>query len=148
MSTFTHLKKLDVTAGRTARMTLFGLEDEPVLILAPATESNKPYFNGLLKRSRNNVSRLQAQQFTAELTKANRDDDRRLYAEFVVKGWERVRDDQHQLVDFTLENVQAFLEALPDYIFDDVRVFATAPRNFIDDLVSNPEEVAGNSQSV
>ena len=143
MSRFDQLKKLEVSGTKTARLTLYALESEPVLILAPATESNKPYFNGLLKRNARHLNRIQSRTITVSVTKENRDDDRRLYAEHVVKGWESISDSQGNQVPFDKEACLEFLTALPDYIFDDVRVFATNPRNFTEEMV-DPEEVSGN----
>lgn len=143
MSRFDQLKKLEVSGTKTARMTLHALESEPVLILAPATEENKPYFNGLLKRNARNLTRIQSRTITVSVTKENRDEDRRLYAEHVVRGWENVLDSQGNQVPFDKEVCLEFLTALPGYIFDDVRVFATNPRNFTDEVVDH-EEVSGN----
>ena len=140
---FEHLKKLEVKG--TASFTIYQVEGEPKLILAPATEANKPYFNALLKRSRKNQRRLQGGSFTAAVIAENRDDDRELYPKHVVKGWEDVVNSEGEPAEFNQENVLAFLGALPNWLFDEVRTFATEASSFVEDVV-DAEEVSGNSQ--
>jgi hypothetical protein len=132
MADFGHLRKLEVSDVKTVRLPIYQLEGEPVLIVAPAGEANKKYFNELLKRSRKNMRRIQSQQFTAGLVAENRDDDRRLYSLFVIKGWEGVTDATGKAAQFTEENVKSFLDALPDWLFDEIRQFCTNMQNFVD----------------
>jgi hypothetical protein len=146
MPKFNRIQQLRVNPDRTATMTLYDLEGEPQLELAPATEANKPYFNALLKKQRKNIGRARARNFSAGMTKEARDNDRELYATHVARGWKRVKDDDGNDVSFTVENARAFFEALPDHIFDEVRLFATDPHNFVSEGV-DVEELSGNSQS-
>jgi len=141
---FNHLKALEVQSERTAEYTFYQIVGEPVLIVSPATEANKPYFNALLKRSRKNSRRITAGSFTAAVIEENRDDDRVLYPKLIVKGWRKVSDSQGVSQDFSLEKCTAFLAALPDWLFDELRQFCIDPQNFIDDLV-DVDELAGNS---
>ena len=67
--------------------------------------------------------------------KENRDQDRELFAKYVIVGWSKVVDAKNEEVAFTQENAEAFLHALPDWIFDGVRNFAGDCENFIDDPV-------------
>ena len=116
-----------------------------MLTLSPATEANKPYFNALLKRSRKNQKRLQGGSFTASVIAENRDDDRVLYPKHIVKGWDKVVDSEGNPAEFNHENLVGFIAALPDWLFDEARTFATEESNFIDEMVE-VEEIAGNSQ--
>lgn len=140
---FKYLEKLQVTKEMTVRFPLLMLEGDPVLILRPATSANKEYFNALLKRNRKNMRQIQAGDFNLGLVEENRDSDRTLYAKAVITDWEKVIDDQGEGAKFTSENVLAFLQALPDWVFDEVRAFATNPRNFVEDIIDE-EETAGN----
>jgi hypothetical protein len=144
MTDFGNLKSLEVKAEKTAPFTIYQIEGEPMLHLAPATEVNKPYFNALLKRSRKNQRRINSGSFTSAVIQENRDNDRELYPLYVVRGWERVVDSSGNAAEFTPENVRDFLTALPDYLFDEVRNFATEPSNFVSEMV-NKEELSGNS---
>ena len=133
MTDFSYLKKLDIAGNRTARFTIYQLEGRPTLILAPATEDNKPFFNSLLKRSRRTNQQIRAGGINSAVIKENREEDRRLYPLHIVKGWEDVKDTKEKVVSFTTDNAKSFLEALPDWIFDEVRMFAGNPNNFVDD---------------
>lgn len=147
---FKQLKNLEIKSEMTAELTLHDIENpdgtSPVLILAPATEVNKGYYNGLLRRSRKNMRNIQAQNFDTSMIKDNRDNDRVLYSKHIVKGWRTVKDDKGKNVTFNEESCLGFLEALPDWLFDNVRNFATIVRNFIDVDVPDVEETSKNLQ--
>lgn len=139
MSDFSHLQRLSETR-ETRDFVLYNLEGEPVLKLRPATEANKPYFNGILRRARKNRGAIQAGVVSGGLVRESRQDDRRLYAQHVLAGWEGVTDSAGELVPFNSENALAFLEALPDWIFDEVRGFAGTPANFLEDGLNEGAE--------
>lgn len=147
---FNQLKTLELKSDMTAELTLHDIENpdgtSPTLILAPATEANKGYFNGLLRRSRKNMRNIQEQNFDTSMIENNRDNDRVLYAKYIVKGWKHVKDDKGKDVPFNEENAQGFLEALPYWLFDKVRNFATVVRNFVDIDVPDAEATAKNLQ--
>ena len=134
---FSHLKRLEVTKDKTAELVMYEIVGEPVLVLAPATEGNKAYFNALLKRSGKNVRRAARGRIHAGIISENRDDDRRLFPLYVVKGWRGVRDAAGKEVSFGVEECAQWLEALPDYLFDQVRDFAGTHYNFVDDVVED-----------
>ncbi len=143
MADFGQLKALEVTADKTAEYTLYQVEGEPTLIMAPATESNIQLFNAALKRAGRAANRVLAASKTLASIKEGRAQDRELYAWYVVKGWRKVVDVNDDDVPFTRENCHDFLRALPDYIFDDVREYARTPANFVDEL-PDTEDVAEN----
>ena len=149
MTKFGQLKALKITDEVTAEYTLYDIENQdgssPVLILSPAGELNKAYFNALLRRSRKNMPQIQAQKFDTGLIESNRSNDRVLYSKHIVKGWKKVQDEKGKDVIFNEENCLGFLEALPNWIFDGARNFATKERNFIKEDSPNVEETAGNS---
>lgn len=143
MTDFGHLKKLDVK-DKTARYSIFQIEGEPALILKPANEANKPYFNAVLKRSRRNVKAIQAGAVNQAMISENRAQDRELFPRFVVVGWEGVTDSKGKEVEFSRDNCSDFLRALPDWIFDEVRNYASNSANFADDFPVDAEAKAGN----
>ena len=143
MVDFSHIKALEVAGDRTAEMTLFQLEGEPVLVLAPATENNVPLFNAALRRQGQVASMARVGASNVNTIKEGRAEDRELYAKHVVRGWRNVVDTDGEAVPFSKENCLDFLRALPIRMFDDVREFARNPLNFVDEL-PDTEAVAGN----
>lgn len=134
MANFEHLSKLQLSENTTVDFPLNGLKGSPSLKLAPATADNKPFFNEVLRlaRARKNSK---TKSLSYELIQEGRDKDKALFAKYVVKGWEGVRDSEGNDVPFSTANAQAFLEALPDWIFDEVRAFAGVPENFVEDTI-------------
>ena len=151
MTKFKQFKALEITSEVTAEYTIYDIENQdgssPILILSPAGEVNKEYFNALLRRSRRNMPQIQAQKFNTELIESNRANDRELYARYIVRGWKKVQDEKGRDVIFNEENCLGFLKALPHWIFDDARNFATKVRNFTEVDIPDVEETAGNSQT-
>jgi hypothetical protein len=139
---FSHLQKLDV-ADKTARFTVYQIQGEPVLILKPANEANKPYFNAVLKRSRRNVRAIQAGHVNQVMIAETREKDRELFSKFVIVGWENVQDVNGEQVPFSSAACEEFLRALPNWLFDEIRNFAGMSLNFTEDA-PNVEEAAGN----
>lgn len=133
MSNFSHLGSLEVSADKTAEYTLHQITVNgvsPTLIVAPATEVNKPYFNALLKRAGKNARQVRAGAVNTGLIEENRDEDRELYPKYVIKGWRNVLDVEGATVKFSQKEVQSFLDALPAWMFDDLRSFCGSPVNF------------------
>jgi hypothetical protein len=133
MTDFSHLKTLDVK-DKTARCPIHQIAGAPVLIMKPATEANKPYFNAVLKKSRRNVRALKAGALNQAMIAENREQDRELFPRFVVVEWEGVTDAGGEAVGFNRENCEDFLRALPDWVFDEIRNFAGDSINFTEDV--------------
>lgn len=145
---FKNLKGAEITAQSTARFTFYNLAGEPWLLVRPAGETNRPYFNAVLKRQsarRGVVARV----ITAEQLERNRNEDRELYAEFVwageAGGW--LDDTTNAPVTMTRETVRELLQQLPADQFDELRVYCNQVQNFRPDMPSAEETqvVAGNS---
>lgn len=138
MSKFDHLKALDVAGSATTRYTLHEITVNgkcPTLIGRPATEANKPYFNSLLKKARKNVRAAQAGAVNAAMLEENRDEDRRLFHEHVITGWENMVDvDGGADLPFNKKDCKDFLAALPNHIFDKVRDHFATTENFVDGI--------------
>lgn len=144
MPDFSHLKKYEVQGTQTAEFPLVDIEGTPILHVLPASEANRGYFNALLRRSRKSAKSVQAGAINAQLIEQNRQEDRELYSQFVVKGWDKVEDATGHKVPFTQENCLSFLEAIPSNIFDDLRSFCNQPRNFISQDFIDAEETSKN----
>ncbi len=142
MSDFSHLNQLNVQKGMTATYTLYQISDAPVLTVTPATEANKPYFNAVLKRSRKMANAIRSGAMNTGMLEQNRSQDRALFPKFVVSGWEGVKDAKGKDVKFTPDTCAEFLNALPNWIFDEIRDFAATPGNFVEQI--DAEEAAKN----
>ena len=130
---FGHLKKLEVK-GQTAEYPMVELKGCPRLIVKPATEANKEYFNEVLRRSAKSIRKAARGdiEVTAEVMDKNRADDRKLFPKFVIVGWIDIKDDQGNDVEFSQDNCQQFVDALPDWIFDGIGVFCRKNSNFVE----------------
>jgi hypothetical protein len=129
MTDFSHLKVLEVK-NKTAEYTIYQIAGEPVLIVKPATEANKGYFNSVLRRSRRNLHAVKAGSISQKMIKENRAEDRELYPKHIVNGWKTMKDSKGKDVPFSPEAAHDFLEALPDWLFDEIRAFCGASQNF------------------
>lgn len=140
---FSYLEKLDCGATEPIEYPIYGLEGNPVLLILPATQSNKAFFNATLKGSRKNLRSLQTKNISSKTISETRDVDRELYSKHIVKGWRNICDTAGNQVVFSEENIRAFLSHLPDWMFDDLRHFAQNPENFVEGLIDT-EEIAKN----
>lgn len=145
---FSQLSALELNAERTAEFCFTEIPGQPVLLVAPATEENPPYWAGLLKRSKKTLRHARAAGANNALVKHNRNDDRALFAAHVVRGWPKApRDAKGVEVAFTPDACASFLKALPDWLFDRLRNFTKEPTNFLPDSEQDDDEVdelAGN----
>lgn len=145
MADFSYLSTLKVEKDKTARLKLHQIMvngRSPTLILRPATEANKPYFNALLQRA-GKIQR--GQGLSAGMVEDNRDDDRELFPKYIMTGWEDMVDIKDGTdLKFDRETAVDFVRALPDWLFDVVRDFAGSTSNYSEAL--NIEVTAKNSQ--
>lgn len=135
MADFSYLNKLEVDKSTVALYEIDQLEGSPSLVVSPATQANKPYFNALLKRM---PKKQRKKRLTAQDMENTRDDDRELYAKHIINDWDGIKNSEGALVVFNAENAAGFLMALPDWLFDDIRAFCSDPENFVD--LPNEEE--------
>ena len=144
---FNYLKKHDI-GSEPVEYPLYQIGGEPVLLIRPAGEKNKPYHNALLKRNAKLAARFRAgTKITREMLKENREHDRALYGKHIIAGWDNIVDDTGVEVSYSPEVCSQFLRSLPDWIFDDIRVFAANPANFLaedEPDTAEVEETAGN----
>lgn len=155
MGRFDHLKQMEVTEASRSRFPVPALPGA-VLILAPATAAlNKE----IVRWSMQNPEHSKALQDALDTARADdeasnrdildivRDNDRRLYAEVICKGWEKMPDEDGKDTKFSKGAAKDFFEQVPDWIFDDVRQHAQIPTNFHKAWKPRPQlrDVAGNS---
>lgn len=140
MADFSHLKS---KKQDTAEFTFWNVAGEPKLIVRVANEPNKPYFNELLKR----VDQVQRrkQKISEALVRENRAADRELFVKYVIVGWKDVTDASGKPVQFSKEDCAAFVAALDDFLFDQLREFCKDESNFLES--TGGEITAGNSQT-
>lgn len=139
MTDFSHLKQLEVN-DKTAEYPIYQISGEPTLILKPATEANKPYFNSVLRRSKRNLRAIKT-GINQKMIKENREEDRELYPKHIITDWKDVPDSKGKKVPFSVENCTDFIQALPDWIFDDIRAFAGESSNFFGEVIDVKEKL-------
>ena len=133
-SKFGYMQSLNVKGDMTSELTLHQIDVggvSPTLIVAPATDANKPFFNAQLKRSGKSIRQIQAGRITAGMIDNNREEDRDLYPRFVIKGWKDMLDANGKDVKFTPEDCADFIASIPDWLFDDIRTYCGNPQNFV-----------------
>jgi len=134
-----------VTNESLAELPLPMLPGAPVLLVAPATEANKSYFEARLKIS-NRMKRAMGPntEITAGAISTNRDQDRKLYGQFIVRGWPKPPvDTKGQPVEFSRDRAIELINAIPDWVFDDISAFCREPANFLDQPIDS-DGIAGN----
>lgn len=144
MSTFEHIKKLDVQGTKAVDYPIRSLSDDAVLTVRPALDSNSAYFNASLKGSRKNVRSVRNGSLTTAMLNDTRDLDRELYARHIIVGWTGVLDSKGKSVSYSLEKALELMAALPNWMFDDLRDFCGTPGNFLSEDQVDVEATAKN----
>lgn len=144
MPDFSHLKKLDVDIHTAIEYPVPELGSKASLQVVPATEANKPFFNALLKRARKNNKAISAGAISLQMIEANRDADRELYAQYIIKGWSGVAEKNGTTVPFSPENCKELMAQLPIETFDLLRAFCTNTVNFRDEDALDVEATTKN----
>lgn len=155
---FKHLKEKFEVKGKTAWMEMPELGDEAKLLLRPATQENKSYWNAMLRKSSRGLRRMARGRIRADDLNRNRKEDRELFPEYVMADWWKVPDENGNYVDFSKENAKELCEQLPDHLFDRVRNFAASAEEFYaeedeppmdsEDAEGDLETLAENSETV
>jgi len=148
MSKFGHIKSANLTAEKTVEYTMHQITvngKSPTMIVKPASEINKGYFNALLKRSARLQRKVQAGRIDAATIAENRNEDRDLYPVHVIVGWKDVVGEDGQDVPFSSQDCADFLGAIDNFIFDDLRNFCGTPTNFADGLDVTTTEQHGKN---
>ena len=114
-----------------------GKGDVCILLIAPATEDNKDYYNAVLAETSSKQLRARLGNNTSVeiISDEVREADKKLYAEHVIKDWRYIEDTEGNPIPCTPENVLAFLNALDNIskaIFTRIRGFAASFENFVE----------------
>lgn len=147
---FEYLSGLDV-AGKTTEVALPEIAPQARLTVKPADETNKPYYNALLKlgaeRMRNQMRR--GDDLDPAVLKENRKVDADLFPKYVIIGWSGVLDKEGNKVEFTEAYCVDLIKAIPGWVFDKIRAAANTQERFVDwtQLEPNTEELVKNSES-
>jgi hypothetical protein len=147
---FEYLKTREI-ADKSAWLPMPNIVEGAQLELRTATMSNNAYYNAALKlAARRSDSHLPKHMEAKEEVNQGRLDDRVTFPGNVIVGWDGVVDNDGNLVPFSKENAADLVDALPDWMFDSIRIFALDPSNFVvagAPLSPTPEEIqekAGN----
>jgi hypothetical protein len=131
MTDFSHLRSLEQKGDAEIPYKLEQIEGAPTIWFAPGTDANKVFQNETLRRANTRARHnRRSKRVTAETVAASRQEDREVIATTCARRWD-VKDAKGKPVDFTPENCLEFFEALPDWLFDDIRAFVTEPGNFV-----------------
>ena len=155
---FDHLKNYDVGQAMSW-LELPELGAKARILLKPATEANKPYYNAMLRLSGKRArSMAKTGNISVEDLQKNRDEDRIMFPKYVIAGWEFVetdedkgkQDEDKEYVEYTLDLGAELGRKLPHHIFERVRNHAATPEQFYpeDELHPVAEELEGNSEGV
>ena len=124
---------------------------EPTLVVFTATNENSKYSAASLRMSGKRQRKIASNSSVSSVeAKRDRDEDRILYPRYVVVGWSGVYDKDGKPAKFDHDNCKAFIAALPNWLFDRLRIFCMKPEDFLseDDFEEmaepNAAEVAGN----
>ncbi len=146
MTDFSHLGKLNVTDDSTTEYEIVEIEMGgkcPTLTLKVAGEANKGYFNGLLRATGHGKGQRRGKlKVNSKAMEEQRGYDKDLYPDHVIVGWRDMLDAKGKAVKFSVASCKDFIAALPDWIFDGVRVHASDPENLAEQIDS--EEKAKN----
>lgn len=144
---FSHLRAYEPTSAKVIDCPVDDLVGDVMLRVKHAGKSNKPYKNDLdrMNTKTGAIRRVMQGKETDATTRIALAEFRRLFAKHVIVGWRGVLNAAGQAVEFNEENCHAWLEALPDWIFQKVMQFCSEHANFLD--LPDPvelEEQAGN----
>jgi hypothetical protein len=130
MADFSQFQRLEVSSTKQIDYIFPQLGGQVSVKVICATEENKPFFNAMLKRARKNNKMVQAGAINVNVVANNRNEDRELYAKYIVKGWSNVTDKSGKPVEFNETECLDFLKALPGHVFDGLREFCGNLMNF------------------
>jgi hypothetical protein len=121
---FSKLSKYDV-AAEAVDFVLPEIPGEMTLKVLPSGPSNGPYMAAALRQ------KPSKRRNTVESLAADRESDKAMFAKFIIVGWANVTDDTGLAVSFSPDKARELLDALPDWIFDELRRFCLNVTNFV-----------------
>ncbi len=131
---FSNLKAAEVD-GETERPYRFTvLEGAPTIWFRPALNQNKDFLNHTMQMSNERAS---TRRMTATTVEEAREEDRAVLSASCATRW-NVADANGAEVEFSADNCLEYFRQLPDWIFDNVRGWASNPVNW---MRGNPEKL-------
>lgn len=152
---FSNVEKQDQTA-EPRPFEIHELTTEPVIHFRPATKANLDYWNEVMRRADSGQSQKDIRAARKAAKKAGgydparakqvQADDAAHFAKFCATAWDDVVDASGNEVKFSKSACEAFLTALPGYVFDRLRAWITNPANFVErDPAEDGREVGKSS---
>ena len=132
---FSNLKAAEVDGERERPYRFTVLEGAPTIWFRPALNQNQAFLNETLRRSNEKVAGARRLTMSESSIEEAREEDRQVLASSCAVRWD-VKDAKGQPVEFTPEHCLEYFRALPDWIFDGVRGWASNPINW---MRGNPE---------
>lgn len=131
MVDFSYLASLEIpNEAKPYSMDIRG--EDAILHLLPAAESNKPYWNAVLRYSNDKLKGGKKKtNVDAASVEKNRKIDKQLIARHCLVGWDGIKDTDNNDVPFTKENGLEFLMGLPGHMFDPIKAWAADKDNYI-----------------
>ena len=150
---FSHLEQLQVKKDNTSEYEIFEIETAPVLIVRCTVDNNE--YQAAIRGKREEITRSLKQKKKQKRARSRINDrifellrkpDRETYPGAVIVGWTTNKDASGKEVKYSDEACKDFLDALPDWLFDGIRIYCLDAQNFIDASMSEEEEEehAGN----
>lgn len=140
---FDHFLEKEVASDATSWLDVPELCDGARVELAYAGETNHGYYNAMLKMA-GSRARMANREINKETMDTLREEDRKLFGQFIVMGWAGVRDKDGELVEFSRDLAKEFCQKIPTYVFDKIRNAAGTPERFTDLPIPDAAELAGN----
>lgn len=142
MVDFSHLKKHAVQGDKPRKFTMVYGDESVTLHCLPAGESNKDFWNAVLRKVASAPSTSPAAN--DKTAAKNRIEDAKAFAKYCLVGWDEDPKDKSQnpmldakgkVVPFSDEAAESFLLAVAEhahYAFDELRTWIANERNFTD----------------
>ncbi len=127
---FSHLKKAEVDGERDRPYRLTVLEGAPTIWFRPALNQNGEFLNHTLRLSNEKAEGGRRGGLSADGVEAAREEDRQVLAHSCATRWD-VKDAAGKEVEFSADNCLEYFRALPDWIFDGIRGWASNPINWM-----------------
>jgi hypothetical protein len=136
---YSNLQALHVSDETLAEYVWDAIPGEPSLWLAPATDANPSFQSERLRVSikraeeARNAPQRRGAVLTADDIEADRELDRVLIARCCAKRWGTPPLDVNgNAPEFSEAECYSFFKALPNFLFDPLRGFASSSMNFVD----------------
>lgn len=139
MVDFSHLNALQQRGDTEFPYKLEQIKGAPTIWFLPATDANKSFMNETLRRANARAGRnRRGQRVTQDVIRESRTEDKEVFAKTCARRW-NVQDASGVDVEFSEDNCREFFDALPDWLFDDIRTWLTNAANFVDAPVGDDQ---------